>query len=320
MAWGVLERAFRGDVRVGCLEDFISIDQNLFKFFKLNESVLLTGGSHPENNISAMTKIPFAWVDAFTDHPFSGNPAAVCILQEELDEQLMQKLAFEFGLSETAFVWPKGEEFGLRWFTPRAEVRLCGHATVAAATALWDQASLKSRKELTFQTLSGRLTARRKDGLVELIFPARPAKECSLPQGLLEVMELSQEEVEWCGRDVDDFLIHLKSRQRVESLAPDMGELAKLETRGLIFTAANPGPEAHFVSRFFAPRVGVDEDPVTGSAHCCLGPYWSNKFGLKKMSAQQLSERGGSLEVELLEGKVALRGSSYLLVRGEIEL
>ena len=230
----------------------------------------------------------------------------------------MQKLAFEFGISETAFVWPKDEEFGLRWFTPRAEVRLCGHATVAAATALWDRPSFTMRDEFTFHTLSGPLTARRKNELVELIFPARPPRECPLPSGLLDTMQLSEGEVEWCGRDVDDFLIQLKSRQRLESLAPDMRELAKLKTRGLIFTAENPGSEAHFVSRFFAPRVGVDEDPVTGSAHCCLCPYWSEKFGLKTMSAQQLSERGGSLEVELLESKVAIRGRSYLLVRGEI--
>ena len=267
-----------------------------------------------------MTKIPFVWVDAFTDRPFAGNPAAVCILQEELDEQMMQKLAFEFGLSETAYVWPEGEEFRLRWFTPRAEVRLCGHATVAAATALWQVASFTSLEELTFRTLSGQLTARRKEGLVELIFPARPAEQCPLPHGLIKAVGLSEDDVEWCGRDADDFLIQLRNRALLESLSPDMKELARLETRGLIVTAKNPGPEADFVSRFFAPRVGVDEDPVTGSAHCCLCPYWSEKLGLRVMTAKQLSERGGTLEVELLGERVALRGSSYLLVRGEVEL
>lgn len=264
--------------------------------------------------------IPFAWVDAFTDQPFGGNPAAVCMLEEELDSETMQKLAFEFGLSETAFVWPKGERFGLRWFTPEAEVRLCGHATVAAATALWDQARWNVAQTIEFETLSGVLSAKSSDGSVELSFPARPPQECDIPSGLVEAMGISPDQILWCGRDVDDYLFLLGSREEVEMLAPDMAALAQVETRGLIFTSKNNGEDAHFVSRFFAPRVGVDEDPVTGSAHCCLTPFWSQRLETNPLQAKQISQRGGSLEVGLIGSRVALRGKSYLLVRGEVEL
>lgn len=261
--------------------------------------------------------IPFYWVDAFTAEPFAGNPAAVCLLESTLDDHTMQRLAAEFGLSETAFVRREGAGWRLRWFTPKAEVRLCGHATVATAAALWSQhPSLEER--LTFHTLSGELSACRRGELVELNFPARPPAECQPPEGLLPSLGLTDSEAVWCGRDADDYVVLVESEERVLSLDPDFAAMASVETRGVMVTARSALPDRDFVSRFFAPRVGVDEDPVTGSAHCCLTPFWAERLGKSQLSAEQLSARRGRLQVQLLGDRVALRGAARVLVRGEL--
>lgn len=227
----------------------------------------------------------------------------------------MQSLATEFGLSETAFVVPRDEEghWDLRWFTPAAEVRLCGHATVCAATAIWEESP---SPVLTFHTVSGPLQATRKDTLVELSFPARVPKNCVVPKGLLEALGL--EGVRWCGRDVDDLLLVLSREEEVVALQPDFSALKKMDTRGVIVTAPSSNDSRDFVSRFFAPRVGIDEDPVTGAAHCCLAPYWAEELQKKVLQAEQLSARGGRLEVELVGERVLLRGQSRILVRGQV--
>lgn len=260
---------------------------------------------------------PFYWVDAFTEAPFAGNPAAVCLLNDSLEPATMQCLASEFGLSETAFVQSEGRDWRLRWFTPKAEVRLCGHATLATAAALWTH-DLDLPPQLNFHTLSGMLTATKRGELIELDFPARLARECAPPAGLLKALRLDTKEMLWCGREADDHLVVVPTEDRVLSIAPDFVSLLQVETRGVMVTAASSTSERDFVSRFFAPRVGVDEDPVTGSAHCCLTPYWAQRLGKTTLTAEQLSARRGRLSLELLNGRVALRGAAKVLVRGEL--
>jgi PhzF family phenazine biosynthesis protein len=232
----------------------------------------------------------------------------------------MQLLAHEFGLSETAYLWPEAKPDGwhLRWFTPTAEVQLCGHATVAAATALWKHH--QSREPLTFHTLSGPLLAHQNQGKVQLSFPARPPVECPIPPGLTDAADLTPDQIQWCGRDVDDYLVMLSTELEVRSLCPDLQAMKALQTRGTIFTARSDTPDRDFVSRFFAPKVGVDEDPVTGSAHCCLAPFWASRLDKKVFRAEQLSARGGHLEVEYQGDRVLLRGESFILVTGTVRI
>ncbi|MFA5504564.1 MAG: PhzF family phenazine biosynthesis protein [Vulcanimicrobiota bacterium] len=261
---------------------------------------------------------PFFWIDAFTPTPFGGNPAAVCLLTSTLEDEVMQQLAAEFGLSETAFLWPEREGFRLRWFTPTREVRLCGHATVAAATALWSQD--QELTDLTFFTVSGTLEARQVSGKVQLTFPSRSPAKFPIPQGLVEALGIAPDKVQWCGRDEDDYLLLLPSEEDIRSLNPDFQALREIETRGTIVTARSSTPEIDFVSRFFAPQVGVDEDPVTGSAHCCLAAFWAEPLNKRIFQARQLSPRGGQLEVELARDRVHLRGESYVLVSGTVSI
>ncbi len=265
-----------------------------------------------------MMNAPFYWIDAFSPRPFSGNPAAVCLLSAPLEDEVMQQLAEEFGLSETAFAWPENDGYRLRWFTPTAEVRLCGHATVATATALWSHNP--NLLDLVFYTHSGKLEAVQRDGKVQLTFPARPPAKFPMPEGLAEAIGVSRDKVLWCGRDVDDYLLLLPTEDDVRALNPDFRALLEVETRGTIFTAPSASPEYDFVSRFFAPQVGVDEDPVTGSAHCCLAPFWSERLRKKLFQARQLSARGGHLEVELVADRVHLRGDSFVLVNGTVSI
>ena len=267
----------------------------------------------------SLENTPFYWVDAFTERPFSGNPAAVCIPPAALEPALMQNLAAEFGLSETAFVERRPDnQWNLRWFTPKAEVRLCGHATLAAATALWSHEPTLGNT-LTFHTLSGPLTATRTpEGMIELVFPARPPQQCDIPVGLLEAVRVPPSDVLWCGRDLDDYILQLPSEEHVKALKPDYAQLGPIETRGIIFTARSSTKERDFISRFFAPKVGVDEDPVTGSAHCCLTPFWAERLDNTCLKAEQLSKRGGRLEVELRGDRVALPGRSCIIVSGTL--
>jgi len=255
-------------------------------------------------------------VDAFTHVAFAGNPAAVCVLTEPTTEAWMQSVAREMKHSETAFCIPqKDGSFGLRWFTPEGEVRLCGHATLAAAHVLWEEGWLEHRKTARFSTLSGELTAAPSGRVIELDFPSRPPSEVEAPAGLLDALDVAPS---WIGRDVEDYVVLLADEAAVKACNPDFGPLRAIETRGVIITAPATQENVDFVSRFFAPRFGIDEDPVTGSAHCCLTPFWASRLDKSVLTAHQLSARGGELEVELCGDRVKLRGTCVTTLRGNL--
>jgi PhzF family phenazine biosynthesis protein len=254
-------------------------------------------------------------VDSFTDRPFAGNPAGVCLLPKPVDEAWMQAIAREMNLSETAFLVRQADGFDLRWFTPAAEVRLCGHATLASAHILWQTGVLQSGEQARFHTLSGLLTASQRGDWIEMDFPARPAKPVQPPAGLTEALGVV---AQFIGRDADDYLVEVDSDATVRSLKPDLTALGKLDVRGTIVTARSADPGFDFVSRFFAPAVGVNEDPVTGSAHCCLTPYWAGKLGKIEMTAYQASARGGIVRVRLAGERVLLSGQAVTVMKCEL--
>lgn len=254
-------------------------------------------------------------VDAFTDRPFAGNPAAVCILSETRDDGWMQKVAREMNLSETAFLRKQEDGFLLRWFTPAVEVDLCGHATLASAHILWETGSLAPQEPARFHTRSGVLTAERKSGEIELDFPGSPDEPTTAPPELGQALGVIPRYV---GRSLYDYLVEVDSEDTVRTLRPDLSLLKRLETRGVIVTAPADTSGIDFVSRFFAPAAGIDEDPVTGSAHCCLGPFWGRKLGKSEFVAYQASERGGILRVRLLGDRVLLCGKAVTVLRGMI--
>jgi PhzF family phenazine biosynthesis protein len=254
-------------------------------------------------------------VDAFTDAPFRGNPAAVCILPEPRDEIWMQNVAREMNLSETAFLCKQKDGFNLRWFTPSVEVDLCGHATLASAHVLWETDTLAPQEEARFHTLSGLLTARRGEHGIELNFPATPDEPAEAPPGLAEALGVTPKYV---GKTRFDYLVQVDSEATVRSMSPDFGLLKTLPVRGVIVTSIASSAEYDFVSRFFAPAAGIDEDPVTGSSHCCLGPFWSKHLGETEFTAYQVSERGGVLGVRVVEDRVYLSGQALTVLRGEL--
>ena len=257
-------------------------------------------------------------VDAFTDRPFAGNPAGVCVLPEPAAEAWMQAVAAEMNLSETAFLVRRPDgAFHLRWFTPAAEVKLCGHATLASAHVLWETGALQPAETARFHTLSGLLTATQRDGWIELDFPATPATPVEPPAGLAAALGARPCYV---GLNVFDYLVEVESEAIVRSLRPDVTALGRLPVRGVIVTAASAAPEFDFVSRFFAPAVGVNEDPVTGSAHCCLAPFWAGRLGKTEMVAYQASARGGVVRVRLGPGaeRVLLGGQAVTVLVGEL--
>jgi PhzF family phenazine biosynthesis protein len=255
-------------------------------------------------------------IDAFTSEAFRGNPAAVCLLDRERDATWMQNVAAEMNLSETAFLLPAADGFSLRWFTPATEVALCGHATLASAHALWEENILAAGETARFHTKSGLLTAIRNGDLIELDFPATREEPSEPPAGLLE--SLGIRDAVYVGRNKFDYLVEVASEDVVRSLDPDHAQLRKIPVRGVIVTSRATMPEADFVSRFFAPGSGVDEDPVTGSAHCCLTTYWSAKLGKEQMTAYQASQRGGFVYVQLAGDRVKLRGHAVTVLRGEL--
>lgn len=256
-------------------------------------------------------KIKCYQVDAFTSTVFSGNPAAVCLLDEWPADETMQAIAAENNLSETAFLAKNGKGYDLRWFTPTVEVALCGHATLASAFVLfhccgWDHAAIQ------FQTrYSGRLVVTRRDDIFEMDFPSRPVHGIDSPPGLLAALGVKGGRVFGSAEDV---LVVLDSEKTVREIAPDMVKLGKIECRGVIVTAA--GNEADFVSRFFAPRVGVPEDPVTGSAHCVLIPYWAGVLNKKDVYAMQVSKRGGEVYGRDCGDRVRISGKAVLYSEG----
>ena len=254
-------------------------------------------------------------VDAFTEKPFSGNPAGVCLLEAPKPDAWMQNVAAEMNLSETAFLLRRSDGWNLGWFTPRVEVDLCGHATLASAHVLHENGILSEVGEAKFHTKSGLLKAKIRNGLIELDFPAKPEKPSPPVPGLVESLGVAPVYV---GRSQFDYLIAAESEDIVRNLAPDFERLKRIEVRGVIVTARSAVPDFDFVSRFFAPAVGINEDPVTGSAHCCLGPYWMGKLGKSKFKARQLSSRGGELEVEVSGDRVLLRGKAITVIEGKL--
>jgi PhzF family phenazine biosynthesis protein len=252
-------------------------------------------------------------IDAFTSEAFRGNPAAVCLLDRERDASWMQDVAAEMNLSETAFLLRGDDGYSLRWFTPAIEVALCGHATLASAHALWEEHGLASAR---FHTKSGLLTAERSGDLIELDFPATLEERADAPEGLLE--SLGIDAPVYVGKNKFDYLVEVASEDLVRKLDPDHAQLRRIPVRGVIVTSRAAMEGTDFVSRFFAPGSGIDEDPVTGSAHCCLTPYWSAKLGKEAMTAYQASPRGGFVYVQLAGDRVKLRGHAVTVFRGEL--
>lgn len=269
--------------------------------------------------------LPLYQVDAFASELFSGNPAAVCPLTEWLSDELMQSIAAENNLSETAFFVPVADRFQLRWFTPKAEVKLCGHATLATAHVLFNHLfqdskgvpkSVTDRGELRFETQSGELVVSKKGSELELNFPAQHTKPCPCPETLAQALGAEPLECEV----FEDLLVKLVNEAEVASLRPDFKALAQLNYRGIIATACGSSDEVDFVSRFFAPAVGIDEDPVTGSSHTRLAPFWAKRLGKNTMKARQLSERGGSLSLELSGERVLISGRAHTYLVGSISV
>ena len=257
-------------------------------------------------------------IDAFTAQAFRGNPAAVCLLDGERDAQWMQDVAAEMKLAATAFLLPRDSDFSLRWFTPTIELALCGHATLASAHTLWEEQILAPAERARFHTKSGLLTAERKGDRIELDFPATPEQRSDAPPGLLESLGIA--DPVYVGRSKFDYLVEVASEDIVRGLNPDHAQLRKVEARGVIVTARATNTDADFVSRFFAPGAGIDEDPVTGSAHCCLAPYWSQRLGKTEMTAFQASPRGGYVYARLAGDRVKLQGNAVTVLLGELRV
>jgi len=260
--------------------------------------------------------LPLFQVDAFTDRPFAGNPAAVCLLEGPADAGWMQAVAAEMNLSETAFLHPKEGEFALRWFTPAVEVDLCGHATLASAHVLWSESVVPESAALRFSTQSGPLGARlHGDGWIELDFPAEPAEPEPIAMEILDALGV---EALWTGRNRLDYLVEVENRRVLLDLEPDFRVLGEHTPRGVIVTCAAEEDGLDFLSRFFAPAAGIDEDPVTGSAHACLGPFWSGRLGRGELTGFQASARGGVVKVRSEGERVALLGQAVTVFRAQL--
>lgn len=254
-------------------------------------------------------------IDAFTDRPFTGNPAAVCFLDKAADAVWMQRVAAEMNVSETAFISPRDDGFGLRWFTPTVEVDLCGHATLASAYALWSEGLVDADVPIPFHTKSGILTCACDGEWIELDFPATPAEAIDAPPGLLAALGVAPSFV---GRTTNDNFIVVDAEATVRSMRPDFAALRALGRLGVIVTSASEDDRFDFVSRFFAPAAGIDEDSVTGSAHCCLGPYWGERLGKTELTGFQASARGGLVRVRVAGDRVVLRGQAVTVLRGSL--
>ena len=254
-------------------------------------------------------------VDAFTSTPFAGNPAAVCILEEFGDDEWMQNVAREMNLSETAFLTRLVDGFNLRWFTPAAEVDLCGHATLASAHVLRETGQISPDEQARFHTRSGLLLAERKGEWIEMDFPATPEEATSAPPGLLAALGVT---AVYVGKNRFDYLVEVETEEIVRGMQPNFSRLMEVDARGIIVTSRASTKGYDFVSRFFAPQVGVYEDPVTGSAHCCLAPYWCSKFERDQLVGYQASARGGVVRVRINGDRVYLGGQAVTVLRGEL--
>jgi PhzF family phenazine biosynthesis protein len=254
-------------------------------------------------------------VDSFTDRPFAGNPAAVCLLAQPRDESWMQFVAREMNLSETAFLLRRDDAFDLRWFTPATEVDLCGHATLASAHFLWEEGHLAPDQQARFHTRSGLLTTEKKGTWIEMDFPATPAEPHTAVEGLESGLGVK---ACYVGRTRFDYLVEVESEDAVRAIAPDFGVLKRLNVRGVIVTSPATGPGYDFVSRFFGPAVGIDEDPATGSSHCSLGPYWKKRLGRDNLTGYQASARGGIIRTRCEGDRVRISGQAVTVLRGEL--
>jgi PhzF family phenazine biosynthesis protein len=259
--------------------------------------------------------VPLFHVDAFTDEPFAGNPAAVCLLADNRDDRWMQAVATEMNLSETAFVQQQGDGFRLRWFTPKVEVDLCGHATLASAHVLWSEGRVRTDETIRFHTRSGVLQATHAGDLIELDFPLTPEEPATAPPGLAEALGVA---LHYVGKSRFDYLVEVDAEATLRRLTPNLALLATLPIRGLIVTSHSERPEFDFVSRFFAPAAGVNEDPVTGSAHCCLAAYWRKKLHKHAFVAYQASARGGVVQVRVQGDRAILGGQAVIVAKGEL--
>lgn len=254
-------------------------------------------------------------VDAFTDRPFAGNPAAVVPMKQWREDSWLQNVAMEMNLSETAFFVPTEGGFHLRWMTPKVEVDLCGHATLATAKVIGHLGLVKNGETIRFESRSGTLTARLGVDHIELDFPLKKEEATAAPAGLLEALGT---ETKYVGKNTFDFLVEVEGESVVRKLTPDCKRLASVGCRGVIVTARSDDPKFDFVSRFFAPGAGIDEDPVTGSAHCCLAGFWSKRLGKTKFMAYQASARGGVINVELVGDRVLLGGQAVIVAHGKL--
>jgi PhzF family phenazine biosynthesis protein len=252
-------------------------------------------------------------VDAFTEKAFKGNPAAVCLTSEPLDDVLMQSIAEEMNLSETAFLSPQQDGYSLRWFTPNTEVELCGHATLASAHTLWETEILPKVQQANFYTKSGLLTASKDGSWIQLNFPVEPVSESEYPFELIEALNV---EPIYVGRNRFDYFIEIESEDVVKNLSPNFSMLRTIKTRGVNVTSKSN--DFDFISRCFFPALGVNEDPVTGSAHCGLAPYWSKKLNKTQMYAYQASARGGILKIDLQKDRVLMAGQAATVMKGEL--
>jgi PhzF family phenazine biosynthesis protein len=259
--------------------------------------------------------IPIYQVDAFTDKPFAGNPAAVCILPGQRDDAWLQAVAAEMNLAETAFLTKKADGFRLRWFTPKVEVALCGHATLASAHVLFQEGLVGPDDTICFHTQSGVLTASRKGEEIELDFPLEPDEPIDPPANLAEALGVP---LQYVGKNRFDYLAVVDSVATLKNITPDFKLLATVTNRGVIVTSRSSEPRFDFVSRFFAPAAGIDEDPVTGSAHCCLGAYWRRQLGKSEFLAFQASARGGVVRVRVDETRAYLGGKAVMVFKGEL--
>jgi PhzF family phenazine biosynthesis protein len=269
------------------------------------------------STLEVTMSIPIFQVDAFAERPFEGNPAGVCLLPAPADAAWMQHVAAEMNLAETAFPLAEGDGFRLRWFTPQTEVKLCGHATLATAHILWEQGILAPDQEARFETLSGLLTARRVDDRVELDFPARPSfpHPPDWADAVVGSLGITPVGIEMSAEDV---LVEAADEAAVRSVRPDFATLRTLPARGVIVTSRSSDPRFDFVSRFFAPAVGVDEDPVTGSSHTVLVPYWASRMAKQSFTAYQASARGGILHLRLAGDRVRIAGQAVTVIQGEL--
>lgn len=263
-----------------------------------------------------MMSFPLYIVDAFTNERFKGNPAAICLLEAPQDEGWMQQVAAEMNLSETAFLVPNEAGYDLRWFTPEAEVDLCGHATLASAHVLWQAGLLPRTETARFMTRSGLLTATSVDDSIVMDFPAEPPEAMFAPEELVQGLGLIPK---YTGRNRMDFFVEVDNELTLRTLKPDFGLLARLPARGVIVTSRSTTEGYDFISRAFYPGTGIDEDPVTGSAHCALAPYWAKRLRKEVLVGYQASERGGIVKVQPVGERVFLSGQAITVLKGQLE-